>query len=368
MSRTVRSRRLPSRRLFVIVLLLGLVPVLLPAQTDSAIVTELELFLTSKDAAEEFSGVILVARGDRVIVQRAFGMADRSRDIPNRVGTKFRIASMTKMFTGVAVSQLAQAGKLRYGDTVAALLPSLKAPWTGTVTVSQLLTHTSGLGSIWTGEFASNPRRYRTVPDYLPIVEKQSLQFEPGTSWGYSNAGFIVLGAIIEKVTGRDYRAVIRDSIFAKAGMSTADDDDVERTIPARAIPYTRGGFLDLSFVPAEAQGLWTMMPAGGAVLSAGDVLKFAKALTGHTLLNEAFTDSCVKGKVRYRATASYGYGIANEYVGTDTVVFHDGGADGISANMDIFPKRNIVAIILSNFDTPAVNPYRDKIRELVTR
>lgn len=347
---------------------LGLSPIDSKAQHDSVLVREIEHFLDSENAADRFSGVIFVARGKHVLYQRAFGFADRRHDIPNHIDTKFRIASMTKMFTGVAIAQLVQAQRLKFTDAVSTLLPSYSAAWSGKVTIYQLLTHTSGLGSIWTDEFRDNPRRYRGVSDYLPLVARQSLQFSPGTDWAYSNAGYVVLGAVIEQLTGRDYRSHIRDSIFAKAGMSTLSNDDIEQNVSNRAIPYTRGGLFGSSWVSAEETGLWTMMPAGGAVLSAEDIWRFSLALMNHNLLSEAYTDSCVSGKIRYRQTASYGFGLANEYVNQDTVVFHDGGADGISANLDIFPRTGIVAVVLSNYDHPAVVPYRDKLRELATR
>jgi CubicO group peptidase (beta-lactamase class C family) len=235
------------------------------------------------------------------------------------------------MFTGVAILQLVQANKMRYTDTLSNLLPFLST-WSKKITVNQLLTHTSGLGSIWTDEFNENPRKYCSVKDYLPLIVKQQLQFSPGSDWAYSNAGYIILGAVIEQLTGKSYRSYICDSIFVKAGMSTeTNDDDIEQYDIERAIPYTTGGLFGSKLVSAEETGLWTMMPAGGAVLSADDLWKFALALKSYKLLNKAYTDTCINGKVHYRETASYGHGFANEYQKNDTIIFHDGGAEGIS-------------------------------------
>lgn len=339
------------------------------ARFDSALVAEVAALARQRSAADSFSGVVLLARGDRQLLLLPLGYRDRERRLPNEGTTKFAIASMTKMFTGVAVGQLAQQGRLRFSDTVRMLAPALPAALAGRLTVHQLLTHTSGLGSIWGDEFQRRGGESFHAPrDFYPLFVNQPLQFEPGARWGYSNAGYVVLGDLIERMSGKGYADYIRRHVFAPAGMSTAPDDELSRGDPDRAIPYSRQLSNSRGLERADRVGLRRMMPAGGAVASAPDLWRFARALTGHRLLNAAYTDTVTTGKVRYRPGASYGYGFANEVVNGQVVIFHDGGAEGISANLDIFPATGHVAIVLSNYDHPAVGPLRDLIRALVTR
>jgi CubicO group peptidase (beta-lactamase class C family) len=354
-------------RIAVGVLALGL-PVGLAAQDDSALVAEVSALVRARAAADSFSGVVLIARGDRQLLLLSVGYRDRERRLPNEGTTKFAVASMTKMFTGVAVGQLAQQGRLRFSDTVRMLAPALPAALANRLTVHQLLTHTSGLGSIWGEEFRRRGGEYFHAPrDFYPLFVNAPLQFEPGSRWGYSNAGYVVLGDLIERVSGEGYSDYIRRHVFAPAGMSTVSDDELSVPDPERAIPYSRQLSNAHRLERADEVGLRRMMPAGGAVASAPDLWRFARALMTHKLLNAAYIDTVTTGKFSYRKGASYGFGFANEVVNGQTLIFHDGGAEGISANLDIFPATGHVAVVLSNYDHPAVGPIRDLIRARVT-
>src|SRR4029079_16154267 len=130
------------------------------------------------------------------------GYADRESKTPNNLETRFRLGSMNKMFTSVSIAQLVQAGKLKYTDTVADVLPDYPNKEVARkITVHQLLTHTSGLGDIFGPEFQRTKDSLHDLKDYLPLFVNQPLRFEPGKDWSYSNAGFIVLGLIIEHVS-----------------------------------------------------------------------------------------------------------------------------------------------------------------------
>lgn len=338
------------------------------AQHEAVLVEQLTDAVRRETAADRFSGVVLLARCDQQLLLLGAGYRDRERRLPNEGNTKFRIASMTKMFTGVAVAQLVEAGRLRFSDTVRILAPALPESLAGRLTVRQLLTHTSGLGSIWTEGFrASGGEAFRRPRDFYPLFVEQALQFEPGHGWAYSNAGYVVLGDLIEQVSGESYAEYVRRHIFGPARMSAGADDEITRPNPDRAIAYSRQLSGSAQWQPAERVGLFRMMPAGGAVTSAPDLWRFTRALLDHRLLSGAYTDSVVTGMVRYRETASYGYGFANEYISGQVVVFHDGGAEGISANLDIFPTTGHIAVLLSNYDHPATRTLRDLIRSWVT-
>ena len=317
--------------------------------------------------ADSFSGAVLLAHCDSVLLEVYAGPADRARSRPVGPRTRFRIASMTKMFTGIAVIQLAKAGRLTPWDTISLLVPALPPTPFNRITVHQLLTHTAGLGSIWTPTFfAKGPAAFRTTADYLPLFAREPLLFEPGTRWAYSNAGYVLLGLAIEQASGERYVDYVRRHIYAPAGVRDERADEIDRVDPDRAIAYTRGGGSRSKWRSAEDLGLRRMMPAGGAVLSARDLHRFALALLRRQLLDSATTASIMTGRVEYRPGARYGYGFANELVGGRRIVFHDGGADGVSANLDLIPERGLIAIVLANMDPPASRPIRDALRAMM--
>ena len=304
-----------------------------------------------------FSGAVILAHCDSVLFEMYAGAADRERRTAVTPNTTFRIASMTKMLTGVAVMQLVQAGRLSTSDTISRVIRGLPDEPFRRITIHQLLTHTAGLGSIWTPEFFSRGAdAFRTTADYLPLFTRDTLLFQPGARWAYSNAGYVLLGLAIERESGEPYADYIRAHVFAPAGMSTARADEIDLANPDRAVAYSRGR-------PVEHLGLRRMMPAGGAVLSARDVHRFGVALLRHQLLDSATTRMAMTGKVEYRPGARYGYGFADEIVQGTRLVFHDGGADGISTNLDLLAGRGLIAIVLANLDPPAARPVRDALR-----
>ena len=313
--------------------------------------------VTASARTGSFSGAVMLAHCDTILLESYAGVADRERQTRVSSQTRFRVASMTKMLTGVAVMQLVQAGKLALSDTIARVVPELPDEPFGRITVHELLTHTAGMGSIWTPEFfARGPRAFARTADFLPLFVRDTLLFPPGARWAYSNAGYVLLGLAIERVSGLSYADYVRERIFRPTGMSTEPADEIDRADPHRAIAYSRGR-------SAEDVGLRRMMPAGGAVLTARDLHRFGVALLRHALLDSATTTSAMSGKVEYRAGAWYGYGFANEIVKGTRIVFHDGGADGISTNLDLLPERGLVAIVLANLDPPAARPIRDALR-----
>src|SRR5262245_41247889 len=151
-----------------------------------------------------FSGCALIARDGKPLLRKAYGLASKEFNVLNQPDTKFNVASMGKMFTGVAVAQLAEQGKLAFTDTIRKHLPDFPRETAERITLHHLLTHTSGMGSYWKDEFhEANHARFRRIQDYFPFFAGDPLQFKPGEKWSYSNAGFMTLGAIIEKVSGQ---------------------------------------------------------------------------------------------------------------------------------------------------------------------
>lgn len=333
---------------------------------------ELDAFIGGLVADDLFSGSVLVAKDGKSVFKKAYGMANKEFEVPNRVGTRFNVASMGKMFTGVAVAQLAEQGRLAFDDLIGRHLPDYPREVAGRVTIHHLLTHTSGMGSYWKPEFhEANHARFRTVRDYFPLFVNDPLAFRPGEKWAYSNAGFMVLGAIVERVSGRSYFDYVKGQVFERAGLGDTDFYEADRVTPNLAAGYTKQNrYLQGSkewtsniFISPVKGG-----PAGGACSTVEDLLRFDLALRTHKLLNRTYTDTVLAGKVEYRPGAKYAYGFANDVVAGERVVFHDGGANGVSAEFDMYPDLGYTVVVLSNYDHPAARPVVKKAREIIAR
>ena len=190
---------------------------------------------------DEFSGAVLITKDDRVLFSHAYGLADRNRRIPNTIRTRFRIGSMNKMFTAVAILQLVEAGKVKLTAPLGTYLPDYPNREVATkVTIHQLLTHTGGTGDIFGPDFDAHRNELRTLADYVKLYGKRGPEFEPGSSWAYSNYGFILLGAVIEKVTGHSYYDYVQQHIYAPAGMTRSGSLPEDHAVPDRSIGYTK--------------------------------------------------------------------------------------------------------------------------------
>ncbi|HLN62268.1 MAG TPA: serine hydrolase domain-containing protein [Symbiobacteriaceae bacterium] len=340
--------------------------------SDGELATRLEEHVRQLEQVDLFSGSVLVARGGQPVFEHACGLASKAYGAPNRVDTKFNLGSMNKMVTGVAVAQLVQAGKLALTDTVAKFLPDWPEPVASTVTVHHLLTHTSGMTSYWNQQFEERKGRLRSVSDFLPLFRNDPLAFEPGARFQYSNSGFMLLGAIIEQVTGQSYYDYVREQIYAPAGMTETECYDVDETVPNLATGYTRrtaaGTFqterwLSNIFLHVAKGG-----PAGGGFSTAPDMLRFATALQEHRLLDPAHTDLVLTGKVDCGPGMQYGYGFFDDRSSGARVVGHSGGFSGINSVLDIYPDLGYNVIVMSNYDPPAAQRVSMKIHELLAR
>ena len=200
-------------------------------------------------------------------------------------------------------------------------------------------------------EFAEDPNRYRSNTDYLPLFVDRPPAFEPGTSVPYSNAGFVVLGLIIEQVSGQDYYDYVRDHVFRPAGMSRTDSYALEEEIPDLALGYTTRDFdgRETGVVAENAP----LMPgrgfaAGGGYSTCGDLFRFSASLLGHRLLTAEFTRQLFEPRVDLAPGISQGYGFL---IGNDGSIGHTGGAPGICSFMSVYPESGHTVVVLSNSD-----------------
>ncbi len=342
---------------------------------DSAISQETHNLITELVKQDKFSGVVVILKNDSTIYRGAFGNASKEFNSPNTFSTAFNLASMTKMFTGIAIAQLVEQKKLSFNDLITKYLSDLPDSVVKDVTVYNLLTHTSGLSSYWTEEFhQSNHAKYRMLDDYLPFIKKDKQQFKPGTQWAYSNTGYMLLGLIIEEVSGMNYFDYIKKNIFERAGMLNADF--YESDIPNKnvAFAYTRynrykndtTNYYNTFFI-APVKG----SPAGGAYASGEDLAHFVHSLMSNKLVSKKFTDTVTLGKVAYgkpEQQKKYAFGFANQIVNDKLIIFHDGGANGISTDIDIYPELGYTVIVLCNYDDPLGWEVVRKTRTLITK
>lgn len=346
-----------------------------PVIVDSFSTSKLHSFVADLARKDSFSGVVLVALHGRILYQQAFGMASKEYEVPINFQTRFDLASLTKVFTGTAIGQLAQQGKIKFDGPIAKYLPELPANLVKGVTIHHLLTHTSGLGSYWTTEFhESNHARFRTLKDYLQLIRNDTLLFSPGSRWSYSNSGFLLLGLLIEKVSGKSYFDFIKDNIFLKAGMASSDfleRDAVNKNVATSYTKQNRYRPNDASYSNTYFIAPVKGSSAGGAYASAQDLLAFSDALLNNRLLNKEYTNIIISGKAPYdrpERRKKYAYGFAEQFVNDERIVFHDGGANGISTQMDIYPELGYTVVVLSNYDAPSAFLVTRYLREALTR
>ena len=298
-------------------------------------------------ALDQFSGTILVAKDGKPIYTRACGEGDKDFGVKNNLKTKFNIGSIGKTFTGTAIMQLAEQGKLDVSDPASKYLEGF--PWGDDITIHHLLSHTSGTFNYFAHpEFRNRMFTIRSVNDALPLIYDQALRFEPpGSQFSYSNSGIVLLGAIIEKVTGETYADYIREHIHAPLGMNNTRINYLEEVVDNRAAGYIKtitGKFIKniFSVPPANADG--------GIETNVEDMLKFDQALYGDELISEAS-----KQKMFTPNLAQYGYCWRIDERHGNTVVEHGGGAPGINAMFSRFIDDKYTLIVMSNYDGGAI-------------
>ena len=307
-------------------------------------------------AAGRFSGAVLVARGAERIFAGAYGLADRAKGIPNTLTTRFHNGSLTKMFTGVAVGQLIQAGLVEPVAPVAAYLPQYPNDELATkVNIHQLLTHSGGTGDIFVPEYLERREKVSTVADYVALFGSRPPRFEPGTRYEYSNYGFILLGAVIEAVSGQSYYDYLDEHVFAPAGMPRTG---TLPEAPDLAVGYTRYDTEREEYLGDEHPNTDTLphraSPAGCAYTTVEDLWRFERAITGHRLLDERHTTLVTTGRGTFGWDARrVCYGFFEEAMGGIRTFSHIGGAPGMSADFVVWPETGLFITVLANVDPP---------------
>ncbi|GAB3401430.1 serine hydrolase domain-containing protein [Flindersiella endophytica] len=329
---------------------------------------KLDRYIAQRAAEDAFSGTVLVTHRSKTVLERAHGLADKAHKVPNRPDTLFNLGSNTKMFTGVAIGQLAQQGKLRYYETVGTYLDGFAPELADHVTIHQLLTHTSGLGDYHQMDgFFETARTWKSVDEawngVLSYVRKEKPTFPPGSGSKYSNSGYVILGAIVAALSGQSYYDYIHEHIFKPAGMKTAAfcTNPQWRTDPMIAHPYTTTPSGERE--EALDRHLYVGMPAGGSFSSTRDMARFADALHRDKLLDPPFGYIHLSPKLPPTPESDsgdgfklgfVGYGILVRLTGGQWIRGHGGGSPGVNANLLWFADSDYVVVIHSNYDDGA--------------
>jgi len=282
--------------------------------------------------SNQFAGAVLIARDGKPVLSQGFGLANREWNIPAKPQTVFRLGSITKQFTSASIMQLAEAGKLSVDDPVSKYYAAAPAAWSK-VTLKHLLSHRSGIPSYTglPGFFEKQATVERTPEEIIALTRDMPLEFEPGAKFAYDNTGYILLGYVIEKVSGEKYADYVRKHIFEPLGMKHSGYDDTRSILPNRAAGYE------------FEKGAWTNAPylamslpyaAGSLYSTTGDLLIWEEAF---------FADKVVSKASREAMTADYGngygFGLGSGKLGSHAFVSHNGGINGFATDLPATPQ-----------------------------
>ncbi|HEX2270221.1 MAG TPA: serine hydrolase [Pyrinomonadaceae bacterium] len=348
--------------IYTAVLLIGFQHAAL-AQDHAAKIQEM---LTLAHKYRQFNGSVLVAENGKVIYKGGFGMANMEWDIPNTPDTKFRLGSITKQFTAVLTLKLVEQGKIKLDGKISEYLPDYRKDIGEKVTVHHLLTHTSGIPS-YTGQpgfFANVSRNPYKVAEFVKTHTSGNLEFEPGTKFSYNNSGYFLLGAIVERVTGKSYEQALKEMILEPLGMKNTGYDHHDTLLPKRASGYARTGnaytnaaYLDMS-IPYAAGSLYSTVE---------DLYLWDQALYTDKVLTPQSKELMYKPFLRDYA---YGWAITNASFKLNDqpvpIITHGGGINGFTTTIVRFPKEKNLIVILDNTSNPNLNRLSDRIAKII--
>lgn len=309
----------------------------------------LDAYVEEEMARRHVPGLSLaVVRNGKLVLARGYGKANVEHSIPARPGTVYELASVTKQFTAAAVMLLVEDGKVALDEPAAKYLADTPAAWKD-VTVRHLLTHTSGIPS-YTNQpaFGQFPRRDYTKAEIVSLVSGLPLEFQPGERFAYNNTGYFLLGMLIEKVSGREYEAFLRERIFKPLEMTSTRLNDRREVIPNRAAGYSWQGRL------RNAEYVSTTQPfsAGGLLSTVEDMAKWDAALAGEKLLKPAsLRQMWTSMNLKDGKPAGYGFGWAVQDVNGHRMVAHGGGIPGFSTQISRFVDDRLTVIVLANLE-----------------
>jgi CubicO group peptidase (beta-lactamase class C family) len=311
---------------------------------------QLDSLLLAYTEIKQFSGVVLLAKGDEVLYQKATGAASKEEKIPNTISTNFNIASMGKTITATMIMQLVQEGRLSLKQTVKTILPEYAIKKADSITLEHLLTHTSGVGNyMMHPRYEKNRFNLKSLSSVMPyVVEQEPTLNYVGEHFDYSNSGFIILGRIIEKLTGKSYNENLEERIFKPLAIKNSYIHYPATFLaPKEATPYL--AYTAKTFINGVAEE-FPGYSDGGMQSNAVDLYRFAKGLLNEKILSALLRDSMWIGKVSMGGGSRYGYGwMDNENSYGKHIYSHDGGGKGFSSDLKIVKEDGYIIVVLIN-------------------
>ncbi|KGX90150.1 serine hydrolase domain-containing protein [Pontibacillus marinus] len=319
-----------------------------------------ELNKTIEDVSEDvkFSGVVYMKQRDEVVYSGAYGYANRVEKRSNKINTRFGIASGCKLFTAIGICQLVEKGLVTFGTPLKQCLNIEFPNFDENITIHHLLTHTSGIPDYFDEEVMDDFEdlwkvkpvyQVKTLKDFLPLFQMNHMKFQPGERFHYNNAGYIVLGLVIEQQTGLPFTDYIETEVFKQCGMNDSGYFSLDRLPEDTALGY----------IDDKESGSWrTNMYSipikggadGGAFITASDMIKLWEELLNHRLLSREVTNVLLQPHVNVKGEINYGYGVWMNKRNTDIYKYHVMGYDpGVSFRSSVYPNHNIKLVVPSN-------------------
>jgi CubicO group peptidase (beta-lactamase class C family) len=337
-----------------------------PPLTEKEAIDQIRALTSGLIGKGWFSGTLLIAKGQNVLLTMTGGEANKSCHVPNNIDTKFNLGSMNKMFTATAAARLIELGKISFDDPISKYVDEtwLSKDITDKITVRHLMTHTSGLGSYFNDVYEKSSRAlFRKLDDYKPLIKDDKPAFPPGERFQYSNTGMFLLGVVIEKAAGEDYFDHIRKVIYGPAGMTNSDCYEMDYPVENLAIGYSPDWNSPYRWQNNLYKHVIKGGPAGGGFSTVKDLHKFALALLSGKLVSKDMLQTLWTD---YKG-ANYGYGFTVAQGAGGKVVGHSGGFDGINSELDIYVDSGTIVAVMSNIDNGAT-PLAVKIDRVMAR
>jgi CubicO group peptidase (beta-lactamase class C family) len=310
-------------------------------------------FLREEERADRFSGAVVIEQGGVVVFAGAYGHAHLGHRVANDGDTRFNTASITKMFTTVAVLQLVERGVLSLDARLSELLPDVTIGKSDRITLHHLLSHQSGLGDYWNERCRDRRSVLRTTSEYLALVDGEQPTFEPGTATAYGNSGFVLLGGIIESVSGVDYYDYVRENVCRKAGMARAGHIELDSTEDF-AHGYTYVEWEGGAHLDRRTDNIFQYPVRGSAATalysSAVELIQFGVALRTNQLIAQGSLRLMSPGPTAGAA----GYGTQQVPYARGVAWGHGGRAFGAATLLLFLPELDASVCVLSNYDRPA--------------
>jgi CubicO group peptidase (beta-lactamase class C family) len=314
------------------------------ASNTTVDISRMEEVIQSFVAKKQFMGSVLVARGSDILLDKGYGFANLEWNIPNSPKTKFRLGSITKQFTAASILLLQERGKLNVNDPVKKYMPDAPAAW-DKITIFNLLTHTAGIPNFTSFPDYPSIKPFAKTPEQLvALFRDKPLDFEPGEKWNYSNSGYILLGYLIEKISGQKYDQFVRENIFKPLGMADSGYDANATVIQNRASGYSPSvdGLVNAGYI-----NMTIPLSAGGLYSTVDDLLRWEQGLFGGKLLTSA---SLKEMTTPFKSDYAFGLGVRT--VNGHQLMDHNGGIEGFNTELAYYPEDKLTVVVLGNVNS----------------